>query len=59
MFEWIRCETNKDCKHFLSYWTKFSQILYDVVKSAGGSWNTVLYMSYATIQRHLAFEQML
>lgn len=35
------------------------QRLDDVVESAAGFWKTVLYMSYATIQRHQAFEQML
>ena len=30
-----------------------------VVENAGGSWGTVLYMSYATVQKHLAFKEML
>ncbi|CAM9159945.1 unnamed protein product [Ectocarpus fasciculatus] len=38
---------------------EWDQRLESVVESAEGTWNTVLYMSYATIQKNEAFEKML
>ncbi|CAM9375193.1 unnamed protein product [Ectocarpus sp. 8 AP-2014] len=38
---------------------EWDQRLASVVESAEGTWNTVLYMSYATIQKNEAFEKML
>ncbi|CAM9191796.1 unnamed protein product, partial [Hapterophycus canaliculatus] len=35
------------------------QRLESVVEGATGTWNTVLYMSYATIEKHLAFKKIL
>ncbi|CBN76107.1 Endo-1,3-beta-glucanase, family GH81 [Ectocarpus siliculosus] len=38
---------------------EWNQRLQSVVGGAEGSWNTVLYMSYATIEKHLAFKEMI
>ncbi|CAM9110958.1 unnamed protein product [Scytosiphon promiscuus] len=38
---------------------EWEQRLESVVEDAEGTWNTVLYMSYATIQRNIAFKEML
>ena len=35
------------------------QRLESVVEAAEGNWDTVLYMSYATIQKNAAFKEML
>ena len=35
------------------------QRLFDVATIADGVWATVLYMSYATVQKHIAFGEML
>ncbi|CAM9234020.1 unnamed protein product [Sphacelaria rigidula] len=38
---------------------EWDQRLAGVVGETSGSWTTVLYMSFATMERHLAFQQML
>eukprot|EP00903_Cladosiphon_okamuranus_P008293 g7980.t1 len=38
---------------------EWDQRLQSVVDGAEGTWTTVLYMSYATIQKHLAFKKIL
>lgn len=44
---------------FFSFFLSFSQRLFEVAPVAGGVWATVLYMSYATVQKHMAFSEML
>lgn len=40
-------------------WNCAVQRLEGVVEDATGVWKTLLYMSYATVQRHMAFREIL